>query len=368
MVPPSTAGEPQLPTLENRRMDIPYAVPAVEQIAGAVQMSPDRDPQNGAASLHLATGAHKDGEDEVDEIADLWDYGAPPRATPCWSDDGDEDENAALLMRDMLPRKTKPRKSALSCFARYIKHPVVRSSAAVRPRSRDPQPRSGACSGDRGYGASDDDGESESDEGDADGQRARQGTSSARPEDDDWKKLPANVSHQTHLGQAQEDPGVALLRSKRDKLASIQQKLSTSKPETGGERWHPKQEHTKQDRWQAGKEGPSPACAPLSPSAIPTATAAQSPTSGAPGPAVHEKPVKRVKVEITIASSDQRPKGVRMYTDEAFKTLFDKYALLFGNTPADYWFTFDGVVIEADSTPELLGMEYGDQIEVHRAK
>uniref|UniRef100_A0A7N0UT50 Rad60/SUMO-like domain-containing protein n=1 Tax=Kalanchoe fedtschenkoi TaxID=63787 RepID=A0A7N0UT50_KALFE len=77
-----------------------------------------------------------------------------------------------------------------------------------------------------------------------------------------------------------------------------------------------------------------------------------------------EPPSERAKIVISIQDKDDL-KLFRVYMDEKFEQLFSKYANKMKIDAQNLVFCFDGDKINPSATPESLGMEDDDIIEVH---
>ncbi|KAL6007360.1 hypothetical protein ACLOJK_032857 [Asimina triloba] len=73
---------------------------------------------------------------------------------------------------------------------------------------------------------------------------------------------------------------------------------------------------------------------------------------------------KRAKIVISIQDKDG-VKQFRVFMDEKFERLFKTYSENFGQKIEGLVFCFDGDKVSPTMTPESLGMEDGDIIEVH---
>lgn len=76
------------------------------------------------------------------------------------------------------------------------------------------------------------------------------------------------------------------------------------------------------------------------------------------------KKVDRKKIVISIQDKDGQ-KQFRMYTDDNFERLFQMYADKVKSTVESLVFLFDGDKVSPTATPEGLGLEDDDMIEVH---
>nr|XP_025678240.1 uncharacterized protein LOC112778089 isoform X4 [Arachis hypogaea] len=76
------------------------------------------------------------------------------------------------------------------------------------------------------------------------------------------------------------------------------------------------------------------------------------------------KPAERPKILISIQDKSEK-KPVRVYRDDKFERIFKMYAEKLGCDQNKIVLSFDGDKISPSETPDTLGMEDGDMIEVH---
>ncbi|RYR37172.1 uncharacterized protein [Arachis hypogaea] len=76
------------------------------------------------------------------------------------------------------------------------------------------------------------------------------------------------------------------------------------------------------------------------------------------------KPAERPKILISIQDKSEK-KPVRVYRDDKFERIFKMYAEKLGCDQNKIVLSFDGDKISPSETPDILGMEDGDMIEVH---
>ncbi|MED6132299.1 hypothetical protein PIB30_017733 [Stylosanthes scabra] len=76
------------------------------------------------------------------------------------------------------------------------------------------------------------------------------------------------------------------------------------------------------------------------------------------------KPTERPKILISIQDKGER-KPVRVYRDDKFERIFKMYAEKLGCDQKQIVLSFDGDKISPSETPDTLGMEDDDIVEVH---
>ncbi|XP_010523294.1 PREDICTED: uncharacterized protein LOC104801669 isoform X2 [Tarenaya hassleriana] len=91
------------------------------------------------------------------------------------------------------------------------------------------------------------------------------------------------------------------------------------------------------------------------------------PSSEVAGKTLQEPQNGRVKIVIKIQDKDG-PQQYRVYADEKFERLFKMYADRAKLNPQNLVFCFDGDKIDPTTTPDTLGLEDDDMIEVHTVK